>query len=89
MLSFRDPLILIFGEKFIQKGWREFDRKFLDTQRSLNAVLKGKIQGYEKNIQEKLKDEKRVKSLIEILLFEREKNQKTGDTLISNDELVD
>ena len=28
MLSFQDPLILIFGEKLIKKGWRKFDREY-------------------------------------------------------------
>lgn len=35
-ISFNDPLLLIFGNKLLKRGWRAFDREFMELLNDVN-----------------------------------------------------
>ena len=41
--SMNDPLLMAFGTKLLNRGWRKFDRDFVDSNNNVNAILKSKI----------------------------------------------
>jgi len=35
-----DPLVLILGEKFVDKGWRKHDREYIALKKDVKNILK-------------------------------------------------
>ena len=42
-----DSLLLIFGQKLLNRRWRKFDKEFCELQDDINAVLKAYIKKLE------------------------------------------
>lgn len=41
--STRDPIIMIFGEKLLKRGWRKVDKDYVTLEKEINTVLKAYI----------------------------------------------
>ena len=52
LLSTRDPIIMIFGEKLLKRGWRKFDKDYVVLETEVNAVLKAYIDKHKKQKRE-------------------------------------
>ena len=68
--SLGDPLLLIFGEKLLKRGWRKQDREILNLLKDVNDILRS----YVKKIADSPSNtSKSNKNIIELLLEERRK----------------
>ena len=83
MKTLKDPVLLMFGEKFLKKGWRQFDRDFLKQKNEVNAILDNCIRKYQQN---EFRTAQKEKSIVELILSQRDAAK---ENFISDEELRD
>lgn len=78
-----DPLVMIFGEKLVNKGWRKCDRQYLEVKNNVRSVLNNHILKEKRELENDAKPEsnesnekntkKKGKTIVKLLFEEKQK----------------
>ena len=47
-MSINDPLLLVFGNKLLKRGWSAFDREFMELLNDVNEILRSYVKDEDK-----------------------------------------
>lgn len=70
-LALKDPLLILFGKKFLNLRLRKKDREYQDLFKLVNAILKDYVEKKKQEMNNPSNKKRDSHTLIELLMIER------------------
>jgi hemerythrin len=88
--ALKDPFLILFGRKFLNLRLRQQDRDHQDLFKLVNSILRDYVERKKKEVTNPETETKQFKTIIELLMIERQASFEKNEKLYTNDEdLVD